>query len=170
MGESELVDWTVVLIDNSQAKEPIEFAGEQVGLTTRSYYRAGMGEEDTVPIEGDYTIRRLADPLHESLDLDELETERAETMRSREQERLRIDAEQRGIDASTIRPLAFGPFVRKVRPVRRGLLALYLLAPEKAGLSGVVAIPGFLVSFPDSPGAPTIQYVIPRRYWEQEVA
>jgi hypothetical protein len=32
----------------------------------------------------------------------------------------------------------------------------------------VDAIPGLLISFPESPGAPTIRYEVPRRYWEQE--
>jgi len=34
----------------------------------------------------------------------------------------------------------------------------------------VETIPAFLVSFPESPGAPTVSYVVPRRYWDQEAA
>ena len=81
--EAQLVDWSVVLINNTQAPKPaIPFVGESIGLTMRSYYRAGMA--DDAPIEGDYTIRRLADPGHESLDLTETEARTAEEMRAAE--------------------------------------------------------------------------------------
>jgi hypothetical protein len=52
--------------------------------------------------------------------------------------------------------------------VERGLLVIYSLDPSEARMDEPDAIPGFLVSFPESPGAPTISYVIPKRYWEQE--
>ena len=165
--EAQLVDWTIVLINNPQAPKPaIPFAGESIGLTMRSYYRAGMA--DDAPIEGDYTIRRLADPGHESLDLTETEARTVEEMRAAEEQRARLEHEARELDMAKFRPPSLGPFVRKVRPVSRGLLALYLLDLKDPVFDDVAAVPGFLVSFPESPGAPTVSYVIPRRYWEQE--
>ena len=165
--EAQLVDWTVVLVSNTQpTKPPIPFASEAIGLTMRSYYRAGIDEGS--PIEGDYTIRRLADPGHESLDLSEAEAAAAEQMRAAEEHRARLEYEARELDMTKFRPPALGPFVRKVRPVSRGLLVLYLLDLKDPTFDDVPGVPGFLVSFPESPGAPTVSYVIPRRYWEQE--
>jgi hypothetical protein len=166
---SELVDWTVVLINNQQAKgEPVDLAGMRIGLTKRSYYKAGMVAGEKIPIDGDYMIRRLGDPGHEGFDLDSDQEARASAMRAEAERKARAQADELGVDPTTVKPPALAPFVRQVRPVTQGLLVLYCLNPEDAQLAGVGAIPGFLVSFPHSPGAPTISYVVPRRYWEQE--
>ena len=166
----ELVDWTVVLINNRQAPgKPISVAGESIGLTKRSYYRAGTdSEEKIIPDDGDYMIRRLGDPGHEALDLDTEQTARANALRDDAEWQARERAAELGVDPTTVKPPALGPFVRQVRPVTQGILVLYCLDPADAQLTGVSAIPGLLVSFPLSPGAPTISYVVPRRYWEQE--
>jgi hypothetical protein len=169
---SELTDWTVVLINNSSPTAPdVQLADESIGLTLRSYYKAGRDPSDTSALEGDYTIRRLGDPGHEILDLSDEERARAELLRAAAE----ADAIQRAIeldlDPKKIKAPAVGPFARRIRPVTRGLLVVYLLNPAPADMPGPVpAIPGFLISFPESPGAPTITYVVPRRYWEQEAA
>ena len=56
---SELRDWTVALIDNSQARATVTVAGHEVGLTFRSYYKSGHDAADAVPVDGDFTVRRL---------------------------------------------------------------------------------------------------------------
>ena len=171
LAADELTDWTVVLINNRQATEPpVTLAGVEIGLTTRGYYKSGS-EELEMPEEGDFTIRRLGDPTHETLDLSDEELAHARSLRSRAEERAVALAAAQGVDGSRVKPPAIGPFVREVRPVTRGLLVLYALNPALANMpEPIPAIPGFLVSFPKSPGAPTIRYLVPRRYWEREAA
>jgi Z1 domain len=170
VADSELTEWTVVVVHNSQAgDQEIALAGERVGLTTRSYYRSGQEADDQPDIVGDYTIRRLGDPKHESLDLDESGRQEAESLRSAAEAQARQRAAAQGIDPEKVKSLAVGPFVRRVRPITRGLLVVYCLNPNQAQMPEPVdAIPGLLVSFPESPGAPAISYEVPRRYWEQE--
>ncbi len=167
---TELTGWTVAVINNRQATERVRLAGEEIGLTTRAYYRAGMGEEEAVPEGGDYTVRRVGDQGHEVLDMRDAEMERAEELRAEAEGQARRRAEAGGLDLSHVTPPVVGPYARQVRPVTRGLLVLYCLNPEPAQMPEVDTIPAFLVSFPVSPGAPTVDYVVPRRYWDQEAA
>ena len=168
----ELTDWTVAVINNRQAKEPpVTLAGERIGLTTRAYYRAGVVEGEAVPEGSDYTVRRVGDQGHEVLDMRETEMESAEELRAKAERQARRRAEASGLDPSKVKPPVVGPYARQVRPVARGLLVLYCLNPEPADMpEAVETIPAFLVSFPESPGAPTVSYVVPRRYWDQEAA
>ncbi|HEX4307224.1 MAG TPA: Z1 domain-containing protein [Solirubrobacterales bacterium] len=160
----ELGDWTVVLINNRSAEREATVGGLDIGLTMRAHYSASSALTASEPIEGEYTVRRLADPEHELLDLDD--TERAEAQRLRE-EAIRAAAES-ALAGGKIKEPKLGPFSRKVRPVTRGLLTLYCLNPEPAGLAASVeAIPAFFISFPESEGAPAINYVVPQRYHEQ---
>lgn len=169
--ESELLEWTVVVVNNSQAEsgDVVAIAGERIGLSTRSYYRAGKTFKRGRTIEGDYTIRRLGDKSHEQLDLDGDELRRAEALRTNATAAAHRRVALEGEDPARVKPLAMGPFVRQVRPTTRGLLVVYCLNPKDAQMSEPVrTIPGILVSFPNSPGAPTISYEVPARYWEQE--
>jgi hypothetical protein len=166
---AELRDWTVVLINNSQAIVSIPVAGQEVGLTFRSYYKSGQDAADVVRVDGDFTVRRLGDPSHETFDLESDQKDHAERMRDRAHQQAIAQAIAHDVDPAKIKRPAIGPFARKVRPVGNGLLVLYMLDPQPAELpEPVAAIPAFLVSFPESPGAPTISYLVPRRYWEQE--
>ena len=159
LSASELAEWTVALVSNSQAAQDkqIEFAGEQdVGMTLRNPLES-VRDPDV------YAIRRLVSPSDERLDLDETETERAQTL-------TRI-AFERGLTRASKAPgQPIGPYVRRARPVGRGLLILYPLDPSPANLDTDRPLIGFAISFPESPGAPTISYVVPRRYWEREFA
>jgi hypothetical protein len=167
----ELGDWTVVLINNRQAPEPpVTIAGLDIGLTTRAYYKS-RDDKLELPEDGDFTIRRLGDQGTETLDLDADELALAEAMRTDTERRAIEFATAQGADLSRLKPPAIGPFVRRVRPVTRGLLVVYALNPVRANMpERVTTIPGLLVSFPHSPDAPTISYVVPRRYWEREAA
>ena len=154
----ELTDWTVALVHNTRAASGhrIAFGGEpDVGLTLRNKHPSIVNAEV-------YTIRRLASPTDELLDLDdhELAHARERTVTAYRQGETRAKSEPR-------QPA--GLHIRKVRPVTRGLLVLYLLDPEPAEMD-VRAVLAFAVSFPESPGAPTVSYVVPRRYWERDYA
>ena len=90
-------------------------------------------------------------------------------MRDRAYQQAVAQAIAHEVDSDKVKRPAIGPFARKVRPVGNGLLVLYMVDPAPAQMpEPIEAIPAFLVSFPESPGAPTISYLVPRRYWEQE--
>jgi hypothetical protein len=153
----ELTDWTVALVNNTQAKadERIDLGGEQIGLTVRAKYPSDM------PLDGTYAVRRLGSPSDELIDLDEQELDEALE--------LTVAAFEEGESRASKRPrIPSGLSARRVRPATRGLLVIYALDPACGELEGK-AIPGLMVSFPRSPGAPTVRFVMPRRYWEQEV-
>jgi hypothetical protein len=165
----QLTDWHVVLINNSAAVAPITFADLNVGLTVRAQYN-GRGPNQSTPMPGDdYSIRRLGDKAHETLDLSPQELARA----LQEQKQLHAAAQNRarenGDDPPAVKMPSIGPCARHVRPASRGLLVFYLLDPNGTPLAGMVDyIPAFLVSFPRIENAPQIEYIIPQRYWHQE--
>ena len=59
--------------------------------------------------------------------------------------------------------------IRQTRSPERGLLLLYPLDPANAKLDHSPLIIGLAVSFPKSPRAATIEYVVTNTYWDQEM-
>ena len=156
VANGELTEWTVALVSNGQIPESERetVGGERIGLTTRNRHPKMSPPPDV------YAIRSISSQSDELLDLSTQERDRAL--------RLARDAFDRG-EVRGARPTRTpsGPYIRQARPVTRGLLVLYCLDPAPARIE-VRAVPGFMVSFPASHGAPTVSYRIPRRYWEQE--
>lgn len=151
IGADELKKWTVALVSNTNAgpKQRVALAGiREIGLVTRAPRDAA----------DEYRIRRLLSPSDEAIDLTPDERERALKQ-----------AEQLASELKSAR--LPGPQIRAVRPPTRGLLLLYPLNPQSEDGDALVPdftdpIIGWGVSFPVSPGAPDIDYVIPRRFWE----
>lgn len=163
LGARELTDWTIVLIDNKAGRTTATVGGVDVGLTRRAHYIAGQAQASS-SADGDYTVRRLADPEHELLDLSPQELAEARKL----QAEAAAAASENAIGGEPIKEPKLGTFSRKVRPPTRGLITLYCLDPDPVELAASVeAIPAFFISFPESEGAPTIDYVVPRRYHEQ---
>jgi hypothetical protein len=160
----ELTDWTIVLIDNKVGRTTVTIGGVDVGLTKRAHYIAGQAPQTPAFTEGDYTVRRLADPEHELLDLSPQELAEARKL----QAAAAAAAAESAIGGEPIKEPKLGTFSRKVRPPTRGLITLYCLDPDPVELAASIeAIPAFFISFPESEGAPTIDYVVPGRYHEQ---
>lgn len=157
LAAGELMDWTVALIANPAEDETHVIAGHEVGLTLRNPWP----EDQTGPT---YDVRRLASPADELLDLTDDQAGRA-------LERTKLIWRQGGSRARSEPQSPSGPAIRWIRDTSKGLLLLYPLKPGPSGIGGLdVPILGFAVSFPDSPGAPTISYVVPNRYWEEFAA
>lgn len=160
LGAEELGEWTIVLVDNASAGSAYPVANESVGLTLRE--ADSLSDEE--PLSATYDIGRLVSPNDELIDLDDEEARQA-LLRTKEIYR------QGGSRAKREPTSPSGPAVRWARPTDRGLLLLYPLASEPSKIPDLdVPIFGFAVSFPASPGAPTVSYVVPNRYWEEFVA
>src|SRR5262249_28351278 len=97
-----------------------------------------------------YIVKTILAPRDEAIDLDAAEY--AEAIERSNHERAR-----QGKDP-TDGPDGFG--IRQIRGKnpRRGLLLLYPLSPEKAGLEFKVPIFGVVVSFPDSNSGRSVRY------------
>jgi hypothetical protein len=65
--------------------------------------------------------------------------------------------------------LPSGPMIRQQRDAKRGLLLIYPLDPATIGQADAPPIMGIALSFPNSPSAATIEYIVTRTYWDQEM-
>jgi len=151
--KGELQHWTVALVSNnaSEAKRPI--GDHQIGLIRR------QRQQDEA-----YRIRRLVSPRDEAVDLTKAQYDRA---LRRTQDYWKINP---GRSKRTEPPeLPSGPMIRQERDAKRGLLLIYPLDPTEISRAGGLPIMGIALSFPKSPGAAAIEYIVTRTYWEQEM-
>lgn len=137
LSDDKLTDWTVVLL-----------AGGKAGKDTIGPYdvKLTFREDRAKGLHGKYTIGRLVSPADEVLDL------------TNDQIKAAYDATLAAWDAKKPpkrdRPAnASGPFIRRQRDPKRGLLLIYPIA-------GVSTTPlmGFAVSFPSDQDAREIEY------------
>lgn len=157
IADEELVDWTVGLISNQSPQRAHDVAGNEVGLIKRANL-AGVKERR-------YVIRRLLSPRDEAVDLSADRYEAA-------LERTRAAWASGEMRSKSGEPPAVpsGPMIRLQRSPKSGLLLLYPLDPTEASEpAGSPPIIGLAVSFPKSPGAAEIEYVVTNTYWAQEM-
>ena len=157
----ELVDWTVVLVSvTGQGRQPAMIGGRAVGLT----HREVLEELEDRVRSGFYSIRRILNPPDEWIDFS-ADEQAAALARS-------IDEWHNNPGRRASEPdRPSGWVVRRMRPVTNGLLILYPLEPPREELRGDDttdgAMIGFAVSFPHSPDAPAVDYVVNRRFLEE---
>jgi hypothetical protein len=147
---AELTEWTVALISNKSNKKP--FAGLEVGLTERSPHNSD---------DATYAIRRLLSPPDEALDLSPEEYTRALEWTRQQATKNDSKGEPSGPG---------GQFVRRVRPVTRGLLLMYLLDPETGEMPSddkTPAVVGIGLSFPRTDNSAAIEYTVNNTYWDE---
>jgi hypothetical protein len=166
----ELTEWTVALISNAGG-EPWTFGGIDTGLTVRSL-NSSVSDVDKAVALGTYSIRRILNPPDEWLDLED----RPEEIRQALELAREIWRNNGGKSTATGKPVneperPSGVAVRTLRSRQRGMLVIYPLqwpVGELAGV-GVTKQPmiGFAVSFPFSPDAPAVDYVVNRRYLDE---
>ncbi len=158
--DGELVEWVVRLASGARDNDLTRVGNSEVHLVTRKPFPP----VDSFAPEDPYRIKRLVSPADESADLNDQERQLA-------LELTREDWNNSGRTEQGSEPrIPSGLAIRRVRPAQRGLLLLYPLDPESAQVAGVPPIMGFATSFPRSPAAPGIEYVVNNVYWQQEFA
>ncbi len=146
----ELVHWTVRLISSGLGKAvPKTIGGLGVGLVTRSPFPAEQRNDR-------YIIRRLVSPIDEQLDLTEDEKATAMTLAV---EKWQLDKRPSKSKEPPISP--GGREIRQARPKNRGMLLIYPLDPQHAGLPvGTPSVMGIAISFPKSDTATEVTYTV----------
>ena len=153
----ELTTWTVALV----SKKPEAGDGTKTLSHAFGGFDVGLTERKLSSVPGDYTIKRLLDPAHELIDLDEATVKNA---LDRTIERWKDPAtNSRYKNKETAPTSPSGAVLREMRAPQRGLLLLYPLIPDGLGQ----AIVGFGISFPASDEAQAVEYVVNNTYWEQ---
>lgn len=162
--ERELTRWTVVLIGGGEGKATTITSGIHVKTLKRS--RKGDHADR-------YSIGRLLSPRDESIDLDEPAwlAALAETRSSWRADPARLQGRKEPDEPN-------GPAIRLIRGFgadgvdahpERGLLMLYMLDPEAAGLpSGTEPVAAFGISFPGSNSGRKVEYKVNNVLWELE--
>ena len=160
--QNELTSWTVVLISNKSAKSsPHTIAGLEVGLTYRK------NAEKTPSDEYRLVKARLLSPSDEMLDLPISSRQEILRLTTESQKKKRGEQEE-ALDQKARTP--DGNFVRQERgrlyDSKKGLLLIYPLDPDAVDLQ--IPIIGFVLSFPASSTAKSVEYKVNNTYWEQE--
>jgi len=162
--ERELIKWTVALIGGGEGRKVPVLGDIQVEKLKRS----PKGDHPDR-----YSIGRLLSPRDEAIDLEEPAwlAALAETRRTWRADPARLQERQEPKDPN-------GPAIRLIRGFgaegieahpERGLLMIYLLDPEIAGLPPETApVAAFGISFPGSNSGRKVEYKVNNILWEQE--
>ena len=163
VGAGELTTWTVALISASGAgKVPLLLGGCGINLTQRN---PSPDRKEKIH-EGLYSIGRIVNPPDEWIDF--THDEYLDAM-EKTQRRWTENPGRR----KTMPSEPSGPVIRRCRPVTNGLLLIYPLEPVSSKLRDddpdVTERPimGFAVSFPWSPDAPLVDYVVNQRFVDE---
>ena len=151
-----LVNWTVVMVSNRHGDNSIELGGLEVYPVQRAFHPKDGLDRTSV-----YRIRRLVSPTDEMIDLtqDQYEWALQQTLR-----RHREDHEGSRHRNDPRRPS--GPYIRRARDWRNGLLLIYpLQESDDDGLPFV----GFAASFPAADSDTPIEYVVNTVYLQEEL-
>jgi len=141
IGAGELTEWTVAV--TAGEGQVLEFAGMTFHTLERSPLDRGRAA-------GRYIVKTVLAPRDEAIDLNAPEYGRA----------VELSNQKRTAKGKSEDDAPDGPEIRRVRGTnpRRGLLLLYPLSPEKAGLEFRIPIFGVVVSFPDSGSGQSVRY------------
>lgn len=159
-----LLNWNVAVVGGSVEKGAWQCDGHVVPLTQRANRQLYAGR---------YAIGRLLSPRDEALDLDEIAwlAALAETKRIWHSDPARPTGKEEPVVPS-------GPALRKIRGFgadgvpatpETGLLLIYLLNPESAGLpENHEPVVAFGMSFPSNDSGIKVDYKVGHIFWEQE--
>lgn len=145
----ELMDWSVHLVSSGLIDaEPKTICGFEIGLIKRAPFPEEQRQDR-------YTIRRLVSPADEQIDLTDSEKQAALE--------LTIENWQKDKRPSRSKDPPINPGGKEIRQSRaknRGMLLIYPLDPQRAGLPGGTAVIGVAVSFPKSDTATEVTYTV----------
>lgn len=156
----ELINWTVVLINNKSAEKSnyCQIGGKVVGMSIRT--NKNENKEDPYALKN----RHLLSGRDEELDLSEEDIQKAILLSQNAWERKQNIGDMPSIPSST--------YVRVVRPINRGLLLIYPLDPKKALGEDCGASPpviGYATSFPETLNPlEAVEYVVNNIFWSEE--
>ena len=162
--EGELTTWTVALIGGGVGNQAEIIDGIRIDMLKRQKKNLDPNR---------YSIGRLLSPRDEAIDLDESawRAALAETRRAWRADPARFQDSREPPDPN-------GPAIRRIRGFgaegvpphpERGLLLLYILDPQEAGLAdGTPPVVAFGISFPDSRSGLKVEYKVNNILWEQE--
>ena len=151
-----LESWTVALISNQSGGQARVLGGHEVYPLRRASYLADSLDQTEV-----YRIRRLVSPTDEVIDLTD---EQWKLALEQTVQQHRNDREGSRHFAEPKRPS--GPYIRRVRDPKNGLLLIYPL--EKSDDDGVPFV-GFAASFPAAESDTPVEYVVNSVYWQEEL-
>lgn len=140
LGDDKLTTWTVALLAGGKGAGPGKIGRYDVKLTVRDDRAQGL--------RGKYTIGRLVSPVDEVLDLTKEQIEAAYDATVAAWEAKKPPKRDRPASPG-------GPFIRRQRDPRTGLLLIYPIATGE----GKTPLMGFAVSFPSDDGAREVEYV-----------
>ena len=151
-----LIDWTVVLVSNRHGEYSTELGGWEVHPVQRAFHPKDGLDRTSV-----YRIRRLVSPTDEMIDLtqDQYEWALRQTLRRHQEDQ---DGSRHRSDPR--RPS--GPYIRRARDSRNGLLLIYPLQQSDAG--GLPFV-GFAASFPAADSDTPIEYFVNTVYLQEEM-
>jgi hypothetical protein len=137
----ELTQWTVAVLAGEGKSIPF------AGVTFHTLERKPL---DRGRAAGRYIVKTILAPRDEAIDLDVADYGRA----------VELSNVKRAAKEKPEKDTPDGPEIRRVRgnDPRHGLLLLYPLAPEKAGVDFEIPIFGVVVSFPDSGSGQSVRY------------
>ena len=151
-----LENWAVALISNQGGGQVRMLGGHEVYPLRRASYLGDSLDQAAV-----YRIRRLVSPTDEVIDLTDEQWRQAleQTVQKH-----RNDGEGSRHLAEPRRPS--GPYIRRVRDARNGLLLIYPL--DESDTNGVQFV-GFAASFPAAENDTPVEYFVNSIYWQEEL-
>ena len=166
--DGELTQWTVAVL-SGDSDLLITLGGQKINTVER---------KPKDPERKDaYAVRRLLSPRDESIDLDAaswgaaLDQTRmawaADPARGGKRRTADDIEEPNGLAIRYVRGMG-SPEAGVQRHPERGLLLVYVLDPEKAGLDHKVPVVALGISFPSSTLSTKVEYAVNNVYWDQE--
>ncbi len=146
----ELIDWTIRLVSSGLAEAGQKnIRGLDVGLVRRAPFPEEQRNDR-------YTIRRLVSPTDEQIDLSDEEMAFAVALAV-----ANWHIDKRPSKAKEPPTAPGGKDIRQSRPKKRGMLLIYPLDPQHAGLpEGSPPVIGLAISFPKSDTATEVTYTV----------
>lgn len=137
----ELTDWTLAILAG---------VGEKLSLGSYTFETLQRAPLERGRSAGRYVVKTSLAPRDEAIDLDSASYAKALTLTNAKRA-------EKGLDP---KDQPDGPEIRKVRgeTPERGLLLLYPLSPQEAGLGFDFPIFGAVLSFPDSQSGRSVRY------------